>query len=39
LEELVRLVNIELDSSHDMQKERLDALDADLNDVRIIQAV
>ena len=35
MEELVRLVNIELDSSHDTLKERLDALDTDLNDVII----
>ena len=35
LEELVGLVNKELDSSHDILRDRLDAIDADLNDVRI----
>ena len=35
LEELVGLVNRELDSSHDILRERLDAIDADLNDVGI----
>ena len=35
LEELVGLVNMELDSSHDILRERLDALDAELNDVEI----
>jgi site-specific DNA recombinase len=35
LEELVRLVNKELDSSHDTLRDRLDAIDAERNDVRI----
>jgi len=35
LEELVGLVNMELDSSYDVLKERLDAIDAELNDVEI----
>jgi len=35
LEELVGLVNKELDSSHDILRDRLDAIDAELNDVRI----
>ena len=35
LEELVGLVNMELDSSHDILRERLDAIDAELNDVEI----
>ena len=35
LEELVGLVNTELDSSHDILRERLDAIAAELNDVGI----
>ena len=35
LEELVGLVNKELDSTHDILRDRLDAIDAELNDVRI----
>ena len=35
LEELVGLVNMELDSSHDILRERQDAIDAELNDVEI----
>jgi site-specific DNA recombinase len=35
LEELVGLVNMELDSSHDVLREKLDAIDAELNDVEI----
>jgi site-specific DNA recombinase len=35
LEELVGLVNKELDSTHDIVKEKLDAIDAELNDVGI----
>ena len=35
LEELVGLVNRELDSSHDILGERLDAIDAELSDVEI----
>jgi site-specific DNA recombinase len=35
LEELVGLVNEELDSSHDILREQLDAIDAQLNDVEI----
>jgi len=35
LEELVGLVNMELDSSYDILRERLDAIDAELNDVEI----
>ncbi len=34
LEELVRLVNEELDSTHVVLKDKLDAIDADLTDVR-----
>ena len=34
LTELVKLVNQELDSSHDMIKDRLEAIDTELNDVR-----
>jgi site-specific DNA recombinase len=35
LEELVGLVNMELDSSHDILRERLDTIDTELNDVEI----
>ena len=35
LEELVGLVNMELDSTHDILREKLDAIDAELNDVEI----
>jgi site-specific DNA recombinase len=35
LEELVGLVNTELDSSYDVLKESLDAIDAELNDLEI----
>jgi site-specific DNA recombinase len=35
LEELVRLVNMELDSTHDILREKLDAIDGELNDVEI----
>ncbi len=35
LEQLVELVNIELDSSHDILKERLDVVDAELRDVEM----
>jgi site-specific DNA recombinase len=35
LEELVGLVNEELDSNHDILREKLDAIDAELNDVEI----
>jgi site-specific DNA recombinase len=35
LEELVGLVNEELDSSHDILREKVDAIDAELNDVEI----
>jgi site-specific DNA recombinase len=35
LEKLVGLVNTELDSSHDILREKLDAIDAELNDVEI----
>ena len=35
LEELVGLVNMELDSTHDILGEKLDAIDAELNDVEI----
>ena len=35
MEELVGLVNKELDSTHDILGDRLDAVDAELNDVRI----
>jgi hypothetical protein len=35
LEELVGLVNMELDSSHDILREKLDAIDAELSDVEI----
>jgi DNA invertase Pin-like site-specific DNA recombinase len=35
LEELVELVNKELDSSHTVLGDRLDAIDADLNEVRL----
>ena len=35
LEELVGLVNKELDSSHDILRDRFDAIDAELDDVRI----
>ena len=34
LEELVRLVNEELDSTHGVLRDRLDTIDAELNDVR-----
>jgi DNA invertase Pin-like site-specific DNA recombinase len=34
LEELVKLVNEELDSSHGSLKDKLDAIDAELNDVK-----
>jgi site-specific DNA recombinase len=33
LDELVSLVNMELDSNHDILREKLDAIDAELNDV------
>ena len=35
LEELASLVNMELDSSHDILREKLDAIDAELNDMEI----
>ena len=35
LEELVGLVNMELDSTHDIRKEKLDAINAELSDVEI----
>jgi site-specific DNA recombinase len=35
LEELVGLVNMELDSTHDILREKLDTIDAELNDVEI----
>jgi site-specific DNA recombinase len=35
LEELVGLVNMELDSTHGILREKLDAIDAELNDVEI----
>jgi site-specific DNA recombinase len=35
LEELVELVNMEVDSRHDILKERLDVIDAELNDMKI----
>jgi site-specific DNA recombinase len=35
LEELVGLANMELDSTHDIVKEKSDAIDAELNDVEI----
>ena len=35
LEELVKLVNEELDSTHGLLKDRLNAIDAELNDVRL----
>ena len=35
LEELVKLVNEELDSSRSVLKDRLDAIDTELNDVRV----
>ena len=35
LEELVRLVNEELDSTHGLLKDRLDAIDTEFNDVRL----
>ena len=35
LEESVGLVNMELDPSHDVLKERLDTIDAELNDVEV----
>jgi site-specific DNA recombinase len=35
LEELVGLVNMELDSTHDILKEKLDAINAELNDAEI----
>ena len=35
LEELVGLVNMELDSTHDILREKLDAIDAELNDVEV----
>ena len=35
LEELVRLVNVELDASHSAYRERLDAIDAELADARV----
>jgi site-specific DNA recombinase len=35
LEELVGLVNMELDSTHDIVREKLDVIDAELNDVGI----
>ncbi len=35
LEELVQLVNKELDSSHSLLADRLDAIDADLNEIRL----
>ena len=34
LEELVKLVNEELDSAHGLLKDKLDSIDAELNDVR-----
>lgn len=34
LEELVRLVNVELDASHDAYRERLDTIDVELTDAR-----
>ena len=35
LDELVGLVNVELDSTHDILREKLNAIDAELNDVGI----
>ena len=35
LEELVGLINMELDSTHDIRKEKLDAINAELSDVEI----
>jgi site-specific DNA recombinase len=35
LEELVRLVNEEIDSTHGILKDRLDIIDAELNDVKL----
>jgi site-specific DNA recombinase len=35
LEELVGLVNKELDSTHDILRDKLDAIDGELNDVEI----
>jgi len=35
LEELVRLVNEELDSTKDILRDRLEAIDTELNDVRV----
>ena len=35
LEELVRLVNEELDSTHGILRDRLDTIDAELNDVKL----
>lgn len=35
LEELVELVNEELDSTHGILRDRLDTIDAELNDVRL----
>ena len=34
LEELVKLVNEELDSAHGLLKDKLDIIDAELNDVK-----
>jgi site-specific DNA recombinase len=35
LEDLVKLVNEELDSAHGLLKEKLDSIDAELNDVKL----
>ena len=35
LEELVGLVNEELDSTHNLSRDRFDAIDAEINDVRV----